>query len=194
MMAVRRAPKGGIRIAGQFFPGGQFIPDSAWAKASPQERAAFDNQVGQEVGELEVDELNVKVRKGDKEYRIVEKEEEPEPPVRTRTKAASDEAAESLTKALEAAEAGRKAAEETADAERRRAGEAARIANQRESENKTLREESEGKELTIITRDIECIVKITPPRGYHTKYIRLCGERSLHRQSAGAAGSSFHEL
>ena len=88
-----------------------------------------------------------------------ETEIEPEPrqtqQPRTRTKVASDEAAEALTKALETAEAARVAAEQTAEAERRRAAEATRIAQQSATEVKTLREESENKDLAIIEREIE---------------------------------------
>jgi hypothetical protein len=39
MKAVRHAPAGGITIAGEFFRGGQFIPDDVYDKASEEEKA-----------------------------------------------------------------------------------------------------------------------------------------------------------
>ena len=36
--AVNHSPKGGADIAGRHYPGGQFIPDSELAKATPEER------------------------------------------------------------------------------------------------------------------------------------------------------------
>lgn len=43
-LAIRHAPKGGVIVGGIFFPGGEFIPDEAWAKATPEEKAKVDPQ------------------------------------------------------------------------------------------------------------------------------------------------------
>lgn len=40
-MAAERAPKGGIEIAGTFYPGGRWIPSAQVEKASPSEKAAL---------------------------------------------------------------------------------------------------------------------------------------------------------
>jgi len=41
---ARRAPKGGVTVAGTFYPGGRFIPGEAIAAASPAERAALGGE------------------------------------------------------------------------------------------------------------------------------------------------------
>jgi len=38
---LARAPKGGLTIAGAFFPGGRFIPDDKLAQATPEQQAAI---------------------------------------------------------------------------------------------------------------------------------------------------------
>jgi hypothetical protein len=39
---ARHAPKGGVQVAGRFFPGGEFIPSEVMAQATPEERAAVE--------------------------------------------------------------------------------------------------------------------------------------------------------
>ncbi len=41
-LAVKRAPKGGIQVQGNFYPGGQFIPGEVLARATPAELAAIE--------------------------------------------------------------------------------------------------------------------------------------------------------
>lgn len=43
--AVRRAPKGGIDIGGEHFPGGEFIPDDAWEKGTDEEKASYHTRI-----------------------------------------------------------------------------------------------------------------------------------------------------
>ena len=45
-LAVRHAPEGGVTVGGTFFPGGRFIPDEAWEKATPEEKAKVEGGDG----------------------------------------------------------------------------------------------------------------------------------------------------
>lgn len=49
--AQLRAPKGGVTIGGEFFPGGRFIPDENLASASAEEREALEQAQQQAAGE-----------------------------------------------------------------------------------------------------------------------------------------------
>lgn len=42
--SVQHAPKGGVTVAGKFFPGGEFIPAGYMAKATPEEKAKVTGQ------------------------------------------------------------------------------------------------------------------------------------------------------
>ena len=68
---------------------------------------------------------------------------------------AADEAAAALTQSLKTAETARSAAEATAASERARADNASRVAQQHEQAANALREQAEGRELTIINNGIE---------------------------------------